>query len=139
MSSPGGVAGIGEPIAAAAWSAIAAATAWTCRSSAAVAAGDVDLDDYKEVAAPFSALTAEGMLQWVAESALRSIRASDVVARLGGDSFAVLLPGASPEAADTVIRKLQQSLRDASQETALPLCISGGVVTCVQPAESLEA
>ena len=101
--------------------------------------GYFDLDDYKEVADRFSALTAEGMLQLVAESALRSIRASDVVARLGGDSFAVLLPEASPEAADTVIRKLQQSLRDASRETALPLCISGGVVTCVQPAESLEA
>src|SRR5437660_6094855 len=101
--------------------------------------GYFDLDDYKEVADRFSPLMAEGMLQLVAESARRSIRASDVVARLGGDSFAVLLPEASPEAADTVIRKLQQSLRDASRETALPLCISGGVVTCVQPAESLEA
>ena len=88
--------------------------------------GYFDLDDYKEVADRFSPLTAEGMLQLVAESARRSIRASDVVARLGGDSFAVLLPEASPEAADTVIRKLQQSLRDASRETALPLCISGG-------------
>src|SRR3989441_3034179 len=101
--------------------------------------GYFDLDDYKEVADRFSALTAEGMLQLVAESARRSIRASDVVARLGGDSFAVLLPEASPEAADTVIRKLQQSLRDASQETALPLSISGGVVPCLPPAESLEA
>src|SRR5205814_1268137 len=77
--------------------------------------GYFDLDDYKEVADRFSPLTAEGMLQLVAESARRSIRASDVVARLGGDSFAVLLPEASPEAADTVIRKLQQSLRDRAQ------------------------
>jgi hypothetical protein len=38
-----------------------------------------------------------------------------------------------------VIRKLQQSVRDAAEETALPLSISGGVVTCLQPAESLEA
>jgi diguanylate cyclase (GGDEF)-like protein len=64
---------------------------------------------------------------------------SDVVARLGGDTFAVLLPEAGPEAAGTVIRKLQQSVRDAAEETALPLSISGGVVTCLQPAESLEA
>src|SRR2546426_11655593 len=78
--------------------------------------GYFDLDDYQEVAERFSYLAAEEMLQLVAESARRSIRASDVVARLGGDSFAVLLPEASPEAADTVIRKLQQSLRDASQE-----------------------
>ena len=101
--------------------------------------GYFDLDDYKEVADRFSLLTAEGMLRLVAESARRSIRASDVVARLGGDSFAVLLPEAGPEAADTVIRKLQQSVRLASHETALPLSISGGVVTCLQPAESLEA
>jgi len=101
--------------------------------------GYFDLDDYKEVADRFSLLTAEGMLRLVAESARCSIRASDVVARLGGDSFAVLLPEAGPEAADTVIRKLQQSVRQASHETALPLSISGGVVTCLQPAESLEA
>jgi diguanylate cyclase (GGDEF)-like protein len=101
--------------------------------------GYFDLDDYKEVADRFSLLTAEGMLRLVAESARRSIRASDVVARLGGDSFAVLLPEAGPEAADTVIRKLQQSVRQASHETALPLSISGSVVTCLQPAESLEA
>src|SRR2546425_7691662 len=101
--------------------------------------GYFDVDDYKEVAERFSPLTAEGMLRLVAESARRSIRASDVVARLGGDSFAVLLPEAPPEAADTVIRKLRQSVRDASDETALPLSITGGVVTCLPPAESLQA
>src|SRR6059058_4377743 len=98
-----------------------------------------DLDDYQEVAERFSSLTAEEMLRLVAESARRSIRASDVVARLGGDAFALMLPEAGPDAADAVIRKLQGSVRDESRETALPLSISGGVVTCLQPAESLEA
>jgi len=101
--------------------------------------GYFDLDDYQEVAERFSYLAAEEMLQLVAESARRSIRASDVVARLGGDTFALLLPEAGPDAADAVIRKLQRSVRDESRETALPLSISGGVVTCLQPAESLEA
>src|SRR5947207_10659844 len=101
--------------------------------------GYFDLDDYTEVAERFSPLTAEGMLRLVAESARSSIRASDVVARLGGDSFAVLLPEAGPEAADTVIRKVQQSARAASTETALPLSISRGVGTCLQPTERLQA
>src|SRR5947199_313386 len=100
--------------------------------------GYFDLDDYKEVAGRFNPLVAEGMLRMLAESARRSIRASDVVARLGGDTFALLLPEAGPDAADAVIRKLQGSVRDESRETALPLSISGGVVTCLQPAESLE-
>ena len=101
--------------------------------------GYFDVDDYKEVADRFSYPTAEEMLRLVAESARRSIRASDVVARLGGDTFGMLLPEAGPEAADAVIRKLRQSLRDEAHETALPLSISGAVVTCLQPAESLEA
>jgi len=101
--------------------------------------GYFDLDDYKEVSDRFSHPAAEEMLRLVVQSARSSIRVSDVVARLGGDTFAVLLPEAGPEAAGTVIRKLQQSVRDAVEETALPLSISGGVVTCLQPAESLEA
>ena len=101
--------------------------------------GYFDLDDYQEVAERVGLLTAEEMLRLVAESARRSIRGTDVVARLGCDTFALLLPEAGPEAADAVIRKLQQAVREASHETALPLSISGGVVTCLQPAESLEA
>jgi len=101
--------------------------------------GYFDLDDYKEVSDRFSHPAAEEMLRLVVESARRSIRVSDVVARLGGDTFGVLLPEAGPEAAGAVIRKLQQSVREASDETALPLSVSGGVVTCLQPAESLEA
>src|ERR1700704_5559508 len=101
--------------------------------------GYFDLDDYKEVSDRFSHPAAEEMLRLVVQSARSSIRVSDVVARLGGDTFAVLLPEAGPEAAGTVIRKLQQSVRDAAEETALPLSISGGVVTSLQPAESLEA
>src|SRR5256885_6070678 len=88
--------------------------------------GYFDLDDYQEVAERFSYLAAEEMLRLVAESARRSIRASDVVARLGGDSFAVLLPEAGPEAAVTVIRKLQQTVRAASTRTGMTLSICGG-------------
>src|SRR2546422_385988 len=79
------------------------------------------LDDYQEVAERFFPLTAEEMLRLVAESARRSIRASDVVARLGGDTCAVLLPEAGPEAADTVIRKLPQAVRETAHGTPFPL------------------
>src|SRR2546423_11943865 len=91
--------------------------------------GYFDLDDYEEVAERFSPLTAEEMLRLVAESARHSIRASDVVARLGGDAFAVLLPEAGPEAAHAVIRKLRQSVREPADETAPPPSICGGGVT----------
>src|SRR5437763_542827 len=69
----------------------------------------------------------------------RSVRASDAVARLGGDQFALLLAETGPEAAGAAVRKLQHTLQELAEETGLPLTVSGGVVTCLQPAESLEA
>jgi len=100
--------------------------------------GYFDLDDYEEVADASS--RGRGGDAAVGGRVGPPIDPqSDVVARLGGDSFGMLLPEAGPEAADTVIRKLQQTVRDESDATALPLSISGGVVTCLQPAESLEA
>src|SRR2546430_7315568 len=50
-------------------------------------------------------------------TARESVRASDLVARLGADQFALLLPEAGADAASAVIRKLQQALRHASQVT----------------------
>jgi diguanylate cyclase (GGDEF)-like protein len=98
-----------------------------------------DLDDFAEVNDRFSHDVAEAMLWLVADAARRAIRSSDVVARLAGDAFALLLPETSPEAADAVTRKVREALRDVTHETALPVTVSGGVVTCLQPAESLEA
>jgi hypothetical protein len=58
---------------------------------------------------------------------------------LGGDEFALLLNEAGSEAGSAVIEKLRAALRELTRGTGLPLTISGGVVTCLQPAESLEA
>ncbi|HEX4629071.1 MAG TPA: GGDEF domain-containing protein [Gemmatimonadales bacterium] len=98
-----------------------------------------DLDDFTEVSDRFSPEVAEAMLRSLVESARASIRASDVLGRLGSDVFALLLPEASSEAADAVIQKLQQALGDMSLQTALPLTITGAVVTCLPQSESLEA
>src|SRR2546423_3800617 len=97
-----------------------------------------DADDFKEVSDRFGHQLGDGILRLVAETARESVRASDLVARLGADQFALLLPEAGADAASAVIRKLQQALRHTSQVTGLPLTVSGGVVTCLQPAESLE-
>lgn len=98
-----------------------------------------DVDDFKEVSARFGHELAEGMLRALAECARRSLRSSDVLGRLGSDAFALLLPETDSDAADAVVRKLRQELDDASFDTGLPLTISGGVVSCLQPVESLEA
>ena len=98
-----------------------------------------DLDDFREVSRLFPYQVGDEMLRLVGGAARSSVRGSDVVARLGGDQFALLLPEAGPEAAGAAVKKLQQTLQELAEETGLPLTVSGGVVTCLQPAESLEA
>jgi diguanylate cyclase (GGDEF)-like protein len=98
-----------------------------------------DLDDFTEVHTRFGPEIGDGMLRALAESGRRSLRSSDVIGRLGSDAFALLLPETDSESADVVIRKLQEDLNEMSLDTGLPLTISGGVVTCLQPVESLEA
>jgi diguanylate cyclase (GGDEF)-like protein len=98
-----------------------------------------DLDDFKEVSDRFGPEVAEAMLRSLAESARGSLRSSDVLGRLGSDVFALLLPEIGPDAAEAVIHKLARALNAASLENGLPLTITGAVVTCLQPAESLEA
>ena len=97
-----------------------------------------DLDDFREVSHLFPHQVGDEMLRLVAGAARRSVRASDAVARLGGDQFALLLAETGPEAAGAAVRKLQHTLQELAEETGLPLTVSGGVVTCLQPAESLE-
>lgn len=97
-----------------------------------------DLDDFAEVGDTIGPDVAEGMLRSLAESARASIRSSDVLGRVGSDAFALLLPEAGSDAAEAVIRKLQQGLGAVADENGLPLTITGAVVTCLPPAESLE-
>ena len=98
-----------------------------------------DLDDFREVSRLLPQQVGDEMLRLVGGAARSSVRGSDVVARLGGDQFALLLPEAGPEAAGAAVQKLQQTLQELAEETGLPLTVCGGVVTCLQPAESLEA
>jgi diguanylate cyclase (GGDEF)-like protein len=98
-----------------------------------------DLDDFKEVDARFGYELSEAMLRALAACARRSLRASDLLGRLGSDAFALLLAETGSEGTTAVIGKLQEALQQESEETGLPLTISGGVVTSLQPAESLEA
>lgn len=98
-----------------------------------------DLDDFKEVNTRFGHELSDAMLRALAQCGRRSLRSSDVLGRLGSDAFGLLLPETRPEPANGVIGKLQQALHEESDETGLPLTITGAVVTCLQPAESLEA
>jgi diguanylate cyclase (GGDEF)-like protein len=70
----------------------------------------VDIDKLAEINDAFGHEAGNSALTLVAQSLQRSIRATDHAARFGGDEFAVLLPGASPEVAEAVVKRVRHNV-----------------------------
>lgn len=65
----------------------------------------VDVDGFKEVNDTQGHPFGDGVLQLVAEKLRAGMRATDTVARVGGDEFAILLPGATAEGAEALVER----------------------------------
>jgi diguanylate cyclase (GGDEF)-like protein len=70
----------------------------------------IDMDKLKEINDGFGHEAGNSAITLVAQCLQRSIRATDHAARVGGDEFAVLLPGASPEVAEAVIKRVRHNV-----------------------------
>jgi diguanylate cyclase (GGDEF)-like protein/PAS domain S-box-containing protein len=69
-----------------------------------------DLDNFKEVNDAHGHETGDRLLVEVARILRESVRGDDMVARMGGDEFAVLLPGGSQVGAEIVAARILKSL-----------------------------
>jgi diguanylate cyclase (GGDEF)-like protein len=70
----------------------------------------IDLDKLKDINDAFGHEAGNSAIGLVAQCLQRSIRSSDYAARFAGDEFAVLLPGATPEIADAVIKRVRHNV-----------------------------
>jgi diguanylate cyclase (GGDEF)-like protein len=70
----------------------------------------IDMDRLKDINDAFGHEAGNSALTLVAQCLQRSIRNTDYAARFGGDEFAVLLPGASPEIADAVVKRVRHNV-----------------------------
>jgi diguanylate cyclase (GGDEF)-like protein len=74
----------------------------------------------------------------VAEELKNAVRSSDVVAGLGGDEFAILLPETDAVSAEAVIRKVQRTVDDRLREGRWDVTMSVGLLTCGSPPDSCD-
>jgi diguanylate cyclase (GGDEF)-like protein len=102
----------------------------------------LDLDGFKRVNDTLGHLVGDRMLRAVGERLRHSVRASDVVARFGGDEFAVVQTAINDPCAVAVLtRKLLKALARPFElgGEPVPLGASGGVALYPEHGETPEA
>jgi len=72
----------------------------------------IDIDNFKEINDTFGHLAGDFILKEVAEILRRNVRDSDIIARYGGDEFAIILPHADKEQAKKVAQRINCAIRE---------------------------
>jgi diguanylate cyclase (GGDEF)-like protein len=109
----------------------------------------IDLDYFKAINDCYGHSTGDRVLKDVAEVIAKALRASDHVARFGGEEFMVLLPATGLERGHHVAERIQTALRAPRAETeseqsaaaaALPpYTVSIGIACQASPEEDIDS
>jgi diguanylate cyclase (GGDEF)-like protein/PAS domain S-box-containing protein len=78
----------------------------------------IDLDRFKQVNDTFGHQAGDTLLRELAYRMSRNVRGNDVLARIGGDEFALLLHECTTDNAARVAEKIRESVETASRELA---------------------
>ncbi len=90
----------------------------------------IDVDDFKELNDRFGHNEGDSALRAIGAALLRRLRATDVVGRMGGDEFAILLPEAGKGEAISTGKRLHEFLTSELRGHGWPITLSMGVITC---------
>jgi diguanylate cyclase (GGDEF)-like protein len=106
------------------------------RSGAALSVAFLDFDGLKRINDERGHAAGDAALVHLAETAQAILRPTDLLSRIGGDEFVLLLPDTDYDDATTVIRRIQSRL--AESEEGEPASITVGLVTWRSAPQSLD-
>jgi len=91
-----------------------------------------DIDHFKKVNDRFGHLTGDQILQKIARVIVETVRESDIVARWGGEEFAILLPNTLEGDALMVAEKIRKEVSGLDHEEVGVVTISCGVTALLE-------
>jgi len=98
----------------------------------------LDLDNLKRVNDDLGHEAGDAVLCAVSATVRKNLRRTDMIGRIGGDEFAILLSEANANTARAATDKFSNHLLDAMRQSWWPITFSIGLVTCLKAATSAE-
>lgn len=99
----------------------------------------IDLDNFRDVNEALGHQAADDLLRNIGKMLQTSLRPSDLITRLGGDEFGVLLPETGPQQAAAAIERIHSLLSHRFAPIAPGMTSSIGAVTFFTLPETVEA
>jgi diguanylate cyclase (GGDEF)-like protein len=106
------------------------------RSAGALSVAYLDFDGLKQINDNRGHAAGDAALIHLAHSAQSELRPTDLLSRIGGDEFVLLLPDTDYDDATTVIRRIQRRL--AESDGGEPASITVGLVTWRSAPQNME-
>jgi diguanylate cyclase (GGDEF)-like protein/PAS domain S-box-containing protein len=101
----------------------------------------IDVDDFKKINDKYGHQIGDQVLQQIAKAAGRALRSGDMFGRIGGEEFAVLLPGCEPDLARQIAERLRREvlrLSFGSEQGPFGITISQGLASLRPEDESID-
>lgn len=98
----------------------------------------IDLDFFKQINDHFGHAIGDQVLQHFSSTVNSTLRSQDILARLGGEEFVLLLPGTNLENACKCAERIQRALNSSERRNLPNYTCSIGIAVQMAPDESFE-
>jgi diguanylate cyclase (GGDEF)-like protein len=98
----------------------------------------IDVDNFKTINDTLGHHAGDDLLRAIVATIKGHLRETDLVARIGGDEFVVLLPETAKDEAIIAIQKLHRQLSAEVKQQQWPVSFSVGLLTCLDAPRSVD-